>query len=64
MKSIKRHSEQQWSLETGATSGIGLKFSKVLARQNRPVLLVARVAANLKEVSNELTMLKMKLAQS
>jgi short-subunit dehydrogenase len=55
MKSIEKHSEQQWSLVTGATGGIGLAFSKELAKQNKPVVLVARNAAKLKAVSDELT---------
>jgi short-subunit dehydrogenase len=64
MKSIEKHSEQQRSLVTIATSGIGLTFSKELAKQNRPVVLVARNAAKLKEVYDELAMLKTKLVQS
>jgi short-subunit dehydrogenase len=64
MKSIEKHSEQQRSLVTGATSGIGLAFSKELAKQNRPVVVVARNAAKLKEVYYELAMVKTKLVQS
>jgi short-subunit dehydrogenase len=55
MESIEKHSEQQWSLVTGATSGIGVAFSKDLAKQNKPVILVARNAAKLKAVSDGLT---------
>jgi short-subunit dehydrogenase len=64
MKSIEKHSEQQRSLVTGATGGIGLAFSKELAKQNRPVVVVARNAAKLKEVYYELAMVKTKLVQS
>jgi short-subunit dehydrogenase len=64
MKSIEKHSEQQWSLVTGAISGIGLEFSKELAKQNRSEVLVARNAAKLKDVFDELAMVKTKLEHS
>jgi short-subunit dehydrogenase len=64
MKSIEKHSEQQGSLVTDAISGIGLAFSKELAKQNRSVVLVARNAAKLKETFNELAMVKTKLEHS
>jgi diguanylate cyclase (GGDEF)-like protein len=44
----------KWALITGATSGIGLAYTKELAKQNKPVVLVARSEARLKEVSGEL----------
>jgi short-subunit dehydrogenase len=64
MKSIEKLSEQQGSLVTNAISGIDLAFSKELAKQNRAVVMVARNAAKLKEVFDELTMVKTKLEQS
>ena len=64
MKSIEKHSEQQWSLVTGATSVIGQVFGKELDKQNEPKVLVVRNAAKLKKFSDKLTMLKTKLAQS
>jgi short-subunit dehydrogenase len=44
-----------WALITGATSGIGLAYTKELAKQNKPVVLVARNEAKLKEVADELS---------
>jgi short-subunit dehydrogenase len=55
MKTINTHNEQQWSLVTVATSGIGLAFAKELEKQNKPAVLVARNAAKLKAVSDKLT---------
>jgi uncharacterized protein len=42
-----------WAVVTGASSGIGLEFARVLARRGHPVLAVARRRERLEELARE-----------
>ena len=43
-----------WALVTGATSGIGAEFTKLLARENYDIILVARDESRLRKSAEEL----------
>lgn len=43
-----------WALVTGATSGIGAEFTKLLARGHYDIILVARDEIRLKKSAEEL----------
>lgn len=47
-------SERGWALITGASSGIGESFARLLARGGRDVILVARSEAKLQKIAAEL----------
>ena len=44
---------KEWAVVTGASSGIGLEFAKVLARRGHPVLAVARRRERLEELARQ-----------
>ena len=43
-----------WALVTGATSGIGAEFTKLLAKEHYNIILVARDEIRLKKAAEEL----------
>lgn len=43
-----------WALVTGATSGIGAEFTKLLAKEHYNIILVARDEIRLKKSAQEL----------
>ena len=46
--------KKQYALITGASAGLGLTFAEQLAAKNNHLILVARRAERLKDISNEL----------
>lgn len=55
MKPAGRQARTKTALVTGASSGLGLEFSKLLARDGYNLVIVARDAAKLQQVADELT---------
>jgi uncharacterized protein len=51
---MKTESSQEWAIVTGASSGIGVSFATQLADRGYAVLLVARRAAELERVAEEI----------
>jgi hypothetical protein len=52
---MKKNVHQPVALVTGASSGIGLEFSRVMAKSKINLILVARSAEKLAAIANELT---------
>jgi short-subunit dehydrogenase len=54
MKQAEQRARTKTALVTGASSGLGLEFSKLLARDGYHLVIVARDAAKLQQVADEL----------
>ena len=47
-------SSRTWAIVTGAAGGMGVAFTRALAKRGYPVLAVARSAESLATVANEI----------